>query len=205
MTEQRTSTVTADISMQDVRLVAGEGKLSARQALDAVNVTLRQRAERAERGGVAQQTPKSIDDIAAEITEEIRCEERARERVAKADEVSGDIYLLKVLLSVIDSQNAALREYEAAAQQTQWQLIDTAPKFDGCYVDLWFPKMSGEYGRVPDCRWLANERLPGWYAECDEGAYYVGDHATHWMYRPESPALSSTERPSPPTECGSEG
>jgi hypothetical protein len=64
--------------------------------------------------GLAQRPAQSIDELAAEITEEIRCEQRARERVAKAEEISGDIYLLKVLLSVIDSQSAALREYEAA-------------------------------------------------------------------------------------------
>lgn len=69
-----------------------------------------------------------------------------------------------------------------------WQPIESAPKFDGCYVDLWFPqRIAGEYGRIPDCKWLGNERQPGWYAECDDGAYYVGDRATHWMRRPESP------------------
>jgi hypothetical protein len=37
------------ISMQDVRLVAGEGKLSAHTVLDAVNVILRQRQNASER------------------------------------------------------------------------------------------------------------------------------------------------------------
>lgn len=72
---------------------------------------------------------------------------------------------------------------------SEWQPIDTAPKHDGCYVDLWLPRLSGEYGRIPDCKWLGNERQPGWYADSDCGAYYVGERATHWMYRPEIPDL----------------
>jgi hypothetical protein len=40
------SLVESTISMQDVRLVAGEGKLSAHTVLVAVNVILRQRQER---------------------------------------------------------------------------------------------------------------------------------------------------------------
>jgi len=39
--------LTAPIGMQDVRLVAGEGKLSAAHTLQAVNVILKQRRERA--------------------------------------------------------------------------------------------------------------------------------------------------------------
>lgn len=71
-----------------------------------------------------------------------------------------------------------------------WKPIKTAPR-EGCYVDLWIPSMSCGYGRIPDCKWLDNERQPGWYAEYDDGyydgAYYVGDSATHWMHRPEPP------------------
>lgn len=35
------------INMQDVRLVCGEGKLEAKHVLEAVNIILKQRAERA--------------------------------------------------------------------------------------------------------------------------------------------------------------
>jgi len=73
-----------------------------------------------------------------------------------------------------------------------WQDISTAPKFDGRYVDLWIPERAKrEYGRIPDCKWLTDTRLPGWYANSDEGMYYIGDGATHWRYRPESPPPSS--------------
>lgn len=56
--QPHSSTVTTDISMQDVRLVAGEGKLTARQVLDSVNIILRQRAER---GAPAQSQPDPED------------------------------------------------------------------------------------------------------------------------------------------------
>lgn len=55
--------------------------------------------------------PQRVDDIAKEITEEIKCEELARTRVAMLPDV-GDINLLKVLLRTIDNQSAALLEYE---------------------------------------------------------------------------------------------
>jgi hypothetical protein len=103
------------------------GRLGLIQRLERVRLALREDkwmngaevitdaiAEISRSAGHAQRPAQSIDELAAEITEEIRCEQRARERVAKAEEISGDIYLLKVLLSVIDSQSAALREYEAA-------------------------------------------------------------------------------------------
>jgi hypothetical protein len=79
------------------------------------------------RDGLTQSPAQSIDELAAEITEEIRCEQRARERVAKAEEISGDVYLLKVLLSVIASQGAALREYEAAVTETLADMIEKRP------------------------------------------------------------------------------
>jgi hypothetical protein len=52
---------------------------------------------------------------------------------------------------------------------------------------------------VPDCQWLGNETTPGWYAWCEENdaLYYIGDGATHWRHRPESPALPSTDDKSP--------
>jgi hypothetical protein len=77
-------------------------------------------------------------------------------------------------------------------QAVGWQPIETAPKHNRVYVDLYFPQReAGEYGRVPDCQYLANETTPGWYA-WNEGAdalYYIGDGATHWMFRPASPAV----------------
>lgn len=75
-----------------------------------------------------------------------------------------------------------------------WQPIETAPKRNRVYVDLYFPQReAGEYGRVPDCQYLPNETTPGWYAWNEEADafYYIGDRATHWMYRPESPPPSS--------------
>lgn len=78
-----------------------------------------------------------------------------------------------------------------------WQPIETAPKIEGRYIDLWFPqRIAGEYGRVPDCLWIAKTTVPGWYADCEhlDEIYYLGDGATHWRDRPEFPPISEPKR-----------
>lgn len=86
-----------------------------------------------------------------------------------------------------------------ATEPSPWKTIDDSTPRDGSYVDLWYAAASGPghgitYRRIPDCRWLADETTPGWYADSRDGAYFlgngaidVGDDPTHWMPRPESP------------------
>lgn len=45
--DSRCSAVIADITMQDIRLVCGEGKLENRHVLNAVNIIIKRRAEMA--------------------------------------------------------------------------------------------------------------------------------------------------------------
>lgn len=58
----------------------------------------------------------SVDDIARQITDEILAEEAARKRIAAEPDapIGTDAYLLRMLLSALDSMRAALTEYQAA-------------------------------------------------------------------------------------------
>lgn len=61
----------------------------------------------------------SVDDIARQVTDEILAEEAARKRVASDPNaaVGTDVYLLRMLLSALDNAQAALAEYQTAAER----------------------------------------------------------------------------------------
>ncbi len=78
-----------------------------------------------------------------------------------------------------------------------WQPIDTAPK-DGSKVDLWITPPNGAlttggYGRVSDC-WFSGGKW--WLYDETKYASDAGNcrsevwHVTHWMPRPDPPAIS---------------
>lgn len=76
-----------------------------------------------------------------------------------------------------------------------WATIETAPK-DGSRVDLWMYDVELAMSwREADCIFAEG----GWNAPADDGGFYWLDrpgvlYPTHWMFPPDPPAASETQR-----------
>lgn len=147
------------ITMQDVRLCAGEGKLSAHDVLNAVNAILRNR-----RPPVVHGWPE-------------------REVVARV--IRSAIGETRVSQSQADW--AAHRVLSLFPPVVGWRTIDTAPR-DGTLVLCFYSDRHGHdalslrYWAEGD--WPSSGRKQGW---CDQHRSLRSTDPTHWMPLPAAP------------------
>lgn len=73
-----------------------------------------------------------------------------------------------------------------------WEDISTAPVIHGCEVDLWLE--TGE--RVADARGFQHNGVIVWHRLSDDGLHErIRAKATHWMFAPPPPSVSTGSRP----------
>ena len=134
--------IAADITMQDVRLVCGEGKLENRHILNAVNVIIKRRAEMAvaaRDSGVAQAPLSEALELAKNIIFGSQFAATRERDYAKAAEYQSYI-------DTIDSTLSALSSTTRGNAIPAAQALSAAPKAAG-----WEPKEEIPPQTCEDC------------------------------------------------------